>query len=290
MTGSVDWAGRRVWITGASSGIGEALSRELAGRGAALILSGRRTEALDRLSAELGGDTLVLPFEATDYGALPDVVARAEVWRGGVDMLVNNAGVSQRSLAVDTAFEVYRELMEIDYFAPLRLTQLVLPGMIARRSGHLVAISSVAGRIGTPLRTGYCGAKHACIGYFDALRAELETSAGLNVTTVMPGYIRTSVSTNALTGDGSALGTTDGNIADGMGPQECARRIVDGLSSRAREIVVAGEQETLALRLRAGDPERLFDILAAEGGRLMAARGGTGVNATLAGDLISAER
>lgn len=285
--GASDWKGLKVWITGASSGIGEALAREAAARGAALILSGRRVEALNRVAQDIGGDTLVLPFEATDYDALPEVMEAALAWRGGIDLLINNAGVSQRSLAVDTRFEVYRDLMEIDFFAPLRLTQLVLPDMIARGGGHIAVISSVAGKVGTPLRTGYSAAKHACIGYFDALRAELEAACGIRVTTIMPGYVQTNVSANALTGDGSPLGTTDGNIAAGIDPAVAARAIVEGLAAGAREIVIAGEQESQALTLRANAPELLFDILSGEGARLMAARGDDGPNATLSADLVT---
>lgn len=281
----MDWNGRTVWITGASSGIGEALAREAGSHGANLILSGRRTEALERVAQEVGGPSLVLPFEATDYDALPDVVKAAHDWRGGIDFLINNAGVSQRSLAVDTDFTVYRELMEIDFFAPLRLTQLVLPGMISRGRGHLVVISSVAGKVGTPLRTGYSAAKHACVGYFDALRAELEASCGIGVSVVLPGYVKTNVSANALTADGSPLGSTDGNIADGLDPAAVARTIIDGVSDGRREIVVAGATETLALTLRAQDPETLFAALAEEGSRLMAARGSPTPNATLTVDL-----
>ena len=282
----MSFEGRTVWITGASSGIGEALAREVSRRGARLILSGRREAALAALANELNGDCLGLPFEATDYDALPGVVQAAEAWSGGLDLLVNNAGVSQRSLAVDTDFEVYRRLMEIDYFAPLRLTQLVLPGMMARRSGHLAVVSSVAGKIGTPLRTGYSGAKHACIGYFDALRAELEASCGIRVTTIMPGYVNTGVSANALTGDGSALGATDDNIAAGLDPADVACAIADGLSAGSREILVAGAQESQGVRLRAEAPEMLFDLLAAEGARLMALRDAGERVASLKGDTL----
>lgn len=282
----MSFEGRAVWITGASSGIGEALARELVRRGARLILSGRREGALAVLADELGGDCKVLPFEATDYDALPGVVQAAEAWRGGIDLLINNAGVSQRSLAVDTDFDVYRRLMEIDYFAPLRLTQLVLPGMMARGRGHLAVVSSVAGKIGTPLRTGYSGAKHACIGYFDALRAELETSCGIRVTTILPGYVNTAVSANALTGDGSTLGRTDDNIAGGLDPADVAVAVADGLAAGAREILVAGPQESQGVRLRAEAPEMLFDLLAAEGARLMALRQAGERVVSLKGDVL----
>jgi len=152
----MDFEGKTAWVTGASSGIGEALALGLAQRGARLILSGRRVEALEAVAARLDAESLVLPFETTDMDALPGVVARAIAWRADVDMLINNAGISQRSLALDTDFSVYRTIMEVDYFAPVRLTQLLLPHMVARGSGHLSVVSSVAGKVGVPLRTGYC--------------------------------------------------------------------------------------------------------------------------------------
>ena len=269
---------RTIWITGASSGIGEALATAFAAEGASLILSGRRRDALDALAGRLPAQSLVLPFEATDPDALPEAVETAWAWPGGVDMLVNNAGVSQRSLAIDTVPEVYRTLIEVDLLAPILLTQLVLPKMAGRGSGHIVAISSVAGRVGTALRTGYCAAKHGLIGYMDALRAETE-AYGIRVTNVLPGSIRTNVAANALQADGSRRGQSDANIEAGMDPAECARRILDGLDAGAREIVVADGVEAGAALLRFQDPERLFDLTAREGARLAEEReagGGAG--------------
>ena len=262
------FAGRVVWITGASSGIGAALAEGFAAEGAALILSGRRRAALE----EIGGDSLVLPFEATDGSALPQVVEAAWGWRGGVDILVNNAGVSQRSLAIDTDFGVYRTLIETDLLAPIALTQAILPLMAARGEGHIVAISSVAGRLGPVLRTGYAAAKHGLIGYCDALRAEVETAYGIKVTTILPGSVRTRVAANALEGDGSPRGVSDANIDAGMEPAECARRILDAVAAGTRELIVAEGAEAFAAALRVQDPERLFDLLAAEGKRLAEAR------------------
>ena len=194
----MEFAGKTAWVTGASSGIGEALSRALAERGASVVLSGRRADALDRLAAEIGPAALPLPFEATDYAALPGAVRRAIAWRGGVDLLVNNAGVSQRSLALDTEFDAYRKIMEIDYFAPLRLTQLALPHMVERRSGHIAVVSSLAGKVGVPLRTGYSSAKFAIVGYFEALRSEIETAYDVGVTIILPGSVKTNVAVNAF--------------------------------------------------------------------------------------------
>ena len=265
-------AAKVAWVTGASSGIGEALARALVAEGWSVILSGRREDALRAVAEAVGGETLILPFEATDYEALSGVVESATAWRGRIDLLVNNAGISQRSLGLDTGFEVYRRLMEVDFFAPLRLTQLVLPGMVERGSGAIVAISSLAGRIGSPLRTGYCAAKHALLGYFEALRAEVETAYGVKVLSVMPGSVRTAVAANALLGDGEVRGVSDANIDNGMDPAEVARLILEAMKAGRRELIVAEGAELNAAQLRLADPERLWDGLAREGARLAAAR------------------
>lgn len=268
----MDFGNKTVWITGASSGIGEALARGLAKRGARIILSGRRVDALERVAKSLSAETLVLPFEATDYDALPAVVAKAEGWKGGVDLLINNAGVSQRSLALDTTFDVYRTLMEVDFFAPLRLTQLVLPGMVARKSGAIAVVSSVAGKVGAPIRTGYCAAKHACVGYFEALRAEVEIAYGITVHVILPGSVKTGVSVNSLTGDGTRRGKNDVNIENGMEPDRAAEIILDGIAAGAHDIPVAEGMELMALQLRAQNPEALYGFTAQEGARLAQAR------------------
>ncbi len=264
--------GRTVWVTGASSGIGEALAREIAKRGGRLVLSGRRADALARLAGEIGGESLVLPFEATDFSALPDIARRALDWRGGVDVLINNAGVSQRSLAIDTEFSVYRQLMEIDFMAPLRLTQLVLPHMVERRSGRIAIVSSAAGKIGVPLRTGYSAAKFACVGYFEALRAEVETAYGIGVTVILPGSIRTNIAINALDARGASRGASDANIDNGIPAPRAADIILDGLAAGAREIVVAEGRELAALQARNANPEAVFAVLAEEGRKLAAQR------------------
>lgn len=267
------YQGKVAWVTGASSGIGEALAHALSARGAAVIVSGRRREALDALCARLSGPGLVLPFEATDLDALPGVVERALAWRG-VDLLINNAGVTQRSLALDTGFDVYRRLMEVDYFAPLRLTQLVLPHMVAKRSGHLSVVSSIAGKVGVPLRTGYCAAKHACVGYFDALRAEVEEAYGVGVSVILPGAVATPVAFNALVGDGSCYDRADPMIDGGMEPSAAADIILDAIAEGRREIPVGRGGELELLKNRAEQPELLFATTARIGAELAAARNG----------------
>jgi short-subunit dehydrogenase len=276
MERDMEFAGRTVWITGASSGIGAALAVACGAAGAHVILSGRRADALGGVASALSPDNLVLPFEATDTEGLPAIVAAAWDWRGGIDLLVNNAGVSQRSLAVDTDMAVYRRIMEVDFFAPLALTQRLLPRMVARKAGHIAAVSSVAGKIGVPLRTGYSAAKHALIGYCDALRGELELAYGIGVTTILPGSVRTQVATNALQGDGTVRGVSDEVIDNGMEPAEAARQVLEGLRAGAREILIAQGAEAVAAQMRAQNPEMLFAAMAREGARLAEARAKAG--------------
>lgn len=253
--------GQTWWITGASSGIGEALAEALAGRGAALILSGRNVSALEAVAAKCG-ETLVLPFEAADFDAIPGLAEQAWAWRDRVDGLINNAGISQRSLAVDTSLDVYRRMIDVDLLGPIALTQAVLPRMVEAGGGRIAATSSVAGMAGVPLRTAYCAAKHGLIGYHDAVRAET-AHLGIHVHVVCPGSIRTNVSTNALTADGSTRGVSDAAIDSGMDPAEAARRILAGIEADTPEIIIAdGAEADLACLARPNAPA-IFDRMAA---------------------------
>lgn len=248
-----------VWITGASSGIGAALARAYAKAGAALILSGRRRDALEAVARDCGAhvQTLILPFEALDFETLPSFVAQALAWKNRIDILVNNAGISQRSLAVDTDFSVYKQIVDVDLMAPIRLSQLVLPHMLAQQSGHLVQIASIAGKVGVPLRTAYCAAKHGLIGYSDALRAEV-AALGVKVTVVTPGYVRTNIAMNALTADGERQGHSDDHIDAGLDPDDVAQTIVAAVAHGTPEVAMGGRQELLAVKLRRFLPNFLF--------------------------------
>ncbi|WP_341708102.1 SDR family NAD(P)-dependent oxidoreductase [Halopseudomonas sp.] len=277
----MSYASKVVWITGASSGIGEALAKAMLEQGAEVILSGRRADALQALAAVAPERTLVLPFETTDYDRLPALVEQAWGWRGRIDLLVNNAGISQRSLALDTSLQVYRQLMEVDYLAPVALTQLLLPRLVEQGSGQLAVVSSVAGKVGAPLRTGYCGAKHAVVGYFEALRAEVEQAYGIGVSIILPGSVRTAIATNALEGAGNARGRSDANIENGIDPDDAARTILDGLSTGQHDIIVAEGMELMALQMRASDPERTFAFTAAEGAKLAQQRAELGAGASI---------
>ncbi|TNE61883.1 MAG: SDR family oxidoreductase [Alphaproteobacteria bacterium] len=258
--------GKVIWITGASSGIGEAVAYEFAARGAALILSARRPDELARVKdacvakGAAAEDVLVLPLDVTDEAAMPARVAEAQAFKGRIDMLFNNAGISQRSLCIDTDMATYRRLFEVDVFGQIALTKLVLPIMIAQKSGHLAVTASVAGKIGVGKRTGYCAAKHAMMGFFDALRAEVSKD-GIRVTTITPGFIRTNISVNALKGDGSEFGETDKNIAGGMDVTECARVIMKGFDKGKREIAVGDGAEMKALWVKRFFPNLIFKMV-----------------------------
>ena len=257
----MSFKGQTAWITGASSGIGAALARALAAQGARLVLSGRKVAALEAVAAECGGDYLILPFETTDIAALPAAVEQAWNWSGGVDLLVNNAGISQRSLAVETGYAVYEQIVNVDLLAPIALTQAILPRMVARGSGRLAYISSIAGKVGVPMRTAYCAAKFGIAGYADALRAEV-AHLGLQVHNIYPGSVRTDVSRNALTADGSARGVSDKAIENGIDPDVAAQAMLDAMARDEREIIVAvgGEQQMGELRRT---PDALLDQVAA---------------------------
>lgn len=257
-----DIAGKTVWITGASAGIGKGLALALAAQGARLVLSGRNRAALEEVAGECPG-SLVEAFETTDLDALPAIVTRVEQATGGIDWLVNNAGISQRSLALDTDFGVYRTIMEVDFFAPLRLTQLVLPAMVARGSGRIINNASVAGKVGSPLRTGYCAAKHALVGWSDALRAEI-AQYGVQVHVLTPGFVATGIGRNALRGDGSQKGDGDDPVDGGISIHEAAQQIIAGITGNVPEIPVGreGAAEMQLLGLKRQDPAACFQLMA----------------------------
>ncbi len=251
--------GKTAWITGASSGIGAALAREWASRGAHIVLSGRDEGRLAKVAGDLPTETLVLPFDVRDDAAMRAATDKAIGWKG-VDIFAANAGISQRSAAIDTDMKVYREIIDIDLTAQIAATQALLPHVAGRGSGQLLFISSVAGKVGVPMRTAYCAAKFGLIGYADALRAELSQS-GVSVHVVCPGSVTTDVSRNALTADGSRRGQSDKAIENGIPPAEAARRIVDAVEANQREIIIAEGLEEAIGELRR-TPDQLLDQVA----------------------------
>lgn len=255
-------SGKAVWITGASSGIGAALARAYAKRGCRLILSGRNQDALNAVAAQCATEHLILPFDTSDFAAARAAADQAWDWSGGIDVLVNNAGISQRSLAVDTDFAVYQRMIDIDLLGPIALTQALLKRMVARKSGQIVMISSLAGKTGSPLRSAYCAAKHGLIGYADSLRIELSPH-NISVIGVTPGSIRTDVSRNAITADGGRRGVSDEAIDTGIDPDEFAELMLAAIDAGQREVAIArhGMEQMIAEMRRT--PEEMFDRMIA---------------------------
>lgn len=251
-----------VWITGASSGIGEALAYEFARQGARLVLSARRTDALEAVRKQCANPQqhLVLPLDMSDSAALPAAVQQVLATLGRIDVLINNAGISQRSLVQDTALAVDRRIMEVDFFGPVALTKAVLPQMLAQRSGQLVAVSSVVGLVATPYRSAYAAAKHAIIGFYDALRAEV-FAAGIGVSVILPGYVRSNVSLSALTGDGSTHGVVDPGQTTAMPADVFARKAVAALARRENRILIAGARERFGVLLSRLSPNLLARVI-----------------------------
>lgn len=234
--------GKVAWVTGASSGIGEALAKALSAAGAQLILSARRETELERvLMACTGSDRhSILPFDLLQFDgdALVDQ-ALAQVEQ--IDLLIHCGGISQRGTVAETALDVDRQIMEINYFSTVKLTKAVLPSMLARQSGHIVVISSLSGKLSTPRRSAYAASKHALHGFFESLRTEVYTD-NVQVTMVCPGYVKTNLSLHALTGDGTSHGQLDPTQAKGMTPEALATRILQAIEKNEAEVLVGGTE------------------------------------------------
>ena len=237
-----------VWITGASSGIGEALTYEMAKTGAKLILSARRKKELERVKgnceATAQPNIRILPLDVTETSTLGLHTEAAIQLFGHVDVLVNNSGISQRSFVKDTLLEVDRKLMEVNYFGAITLTKLLLPHFMKRKSGHYVTVTSVTGRFGTPYRSGYAASKHALHGFFDSLRAELyyDLKDAIKVTMICPGFIHTPITLSAVTGDGSPLGKMDEAQYKGKPAEWCARKIIQAIKKEKEEVYIGGKE------------------------------------------------
>ena len=248
----MDPKGRVVWITGASSGIGEALALAMARAGAKLILSARNEERLNAVCAEckeLGAEAQVLPLDLAGHESLPARAKDAEKIFGTVEILINNGGVGQRATALATAPAVEKRIWDVNFFGAVVLTKAVLPSMVERRSGQIVVISSTLGKFGAKTRSSYSATKHALHGYFDSLRAELHEQ-GIVVTLICPGYVRTNISLTALEADGSAHGELDPGQATGLSAEACAEKILKAVKKNRSEVMIGGWLEVSAVFLK----------------------------------------
>ncbi len=240
----MDYKNKVVWITGASSGIGEAIAIEAAKQGARLVLSARREEELRRVAqaTQLTEDQyLIMPIDMLLHDNFEKLTKDVIAKFGQIDFLFNNAGVSSRQLAAETPVEVDKRIMDINYFGSIALTKQVIPYMIQRKSGHIVVTSSVVGYFSTPMRSAYAASKHALHGFYNSLRDEVYTE-NIGVTILCPGYIRTEISVNALTADGEKFNKMSVKQANGMEPAELAKRVLKKLKRNRRSINIGGSE------------------------------------------------
>ena len=242
----------KVWITGASSGMGEACAYLYASRGDSVVVTSNEKERLDEVVAKclsLGAaGALALPFDLQDSEGIADLARQAWEAFGGLDVMYCNAGISQRTTVEDTSMEMVRKIMEINYFAPVAMAKAILPRMLEAGGGHIAATTSIAGRFGFPLRCAYSSSKHALYGFFETLRAEY-CSRGIVVTLVCPGRVRTNISLYALDKGGKAHGKMDPGQAGGLGVDAAAKKIVRAIDKGRREVLV-GRKELIMVYIK----------------------------------------
>lgn len=251
-----------VWITGASSGIGEALAQVFANLGAKVVLSARRSEELERVRQQLNHpeNHLCVAFDVTQADQAQYAVEQVIEKFQRIDYLINNAGLSQRALIADTTIDTERRIMEIDYFAQISLTKSVLPYFENQGSGHVIFISSVAGLLGTQYRASYSAAKGAIHMWANSLRAEY-AEKGLNVSVVFPGFVKTNVSFNALNGAGQAQAHQDEAIENGLEADDFAQKVVKAVLSNKEYIVIGGLKEKLGVAISRVSPKLMYKMI-----------------------------
>ncbi|MFZ9969758.1 MAG: SDR family oxidoreductase [Bacteroidia bacterium] len=255
----------RVWITGASSGIGRALALEYAKQGFDLIVSARNESALESLKQACApAEVAVIPLDLSSPESIAAAATQA-LALGPIDILINNGGISQRSKAEETGLELDRRIMEINYFGQIQVTKAVLPSMLERGQGIIAVTTSLTGKWGFYLRSAYAASKHALHGFFDSLRMEVE-DRGIQITLITPGFIATEISVHALGSDGKPSGEMDNNQAQGLPVGECARRMIAGIAAGKREFGVGG-RELMGLWLRRFAPALFARLLKKQSAR-----------------------
>jgi len=252
-----------VEVSGDSSGIGRALAIELSRHGAFILLSARSIDKLKETQSQLADpqQSGIVALDMSLPEQIAEVTEQVKHQHKQIDILINNAGISQRSLTVDTEMDVYHRLMNINYFGVIQMSKILLPDMIKRGSGQIVTITSVNGKLGSYMKSGYAGSKHALHGFFDSLRAEIDGS-GVDITLITPGYVQSNISMNALTKDGTPQQSMDSNTAKGIPAEVFAKRAVKQIAKSKAEIIIAGGIETLGLYMKRFWPGMLRKLTA----------------------------
>ena len=256
-----DFKNKIIWLTGASSGIGKAVMNEFLTKGAFVIISSRKEDVLNEIKNQspYAQQLFVQKLDLADQTNYKEITKNLISKFNKIDYLINNGGISQRSEAATTSLEVDKKIMEVNYFGNIALTKAVLPFMQKQKSGHIITISSIAGKFGFFLRSAYSASKHALHGFYESLRLEEEKN-NINVTIICPGKIRTNISVNALSGDGSSHASMDDNQANGMSAEECARQILKAISKNKKEVLI-GNKEIKAVTLKRLFPKLFYKII-----------------------------
>jgi short-subunit dehydrogenase len=239
--------GKVVWITGASSGIGEALVSEFAESGAKLIISSNDPAGLERVKKACGSQSAMItcaPFDLSDTSGIEKLVEKQISEAGQIDYLLNIGGISQRSKIDETPLWIDRKIFEINFFGTISLTKAVLPYMIKQKSGHILATSSISGRFGFPYRSAYSASKQALHGFFETLYLENKIN-NIRASVIIPGRVRTKISFHALDNEGREHGKLDDGLAKGLSPEKAAKIIIRGILKDKREILVGGSELTM---------------------------------------------
>lgn len=258
----MEYKSKTVWITGASSGIGRALAKRFSEEKANLVLSSRNISELENLKSELkkyNNKVIIEVLDLTKQETFGVIVDRVIAEFGAIDLLINNGGISQRSLVEETALIVDRKLMEVNFFGTVALTKAVLPHMLKQGGGQIAVVTSVVGKFGFPLRSAYSASKHALQGFFDTLRAETQ-DRGIKVSIIIPGRIKTNISVEAIVADGSTHGKMDAGQEKGMGVEEAAEKMFEGLRKEKKEILV-GRKELIMVMIRRFFPFYYYKIV-----------------------------
>ena len=258
---TLDWARQRVWITGATSGLGRALALTLGQQGTSLVLSGRNADALTALASELGplreGQTVdAVAFDLAEKQNYQTLVTSTVAKTGRIDIMVHNAGLSQKGFFRETEAEVEETLWRVNYQSTVELTKALLPYMIEWGGGQIVVVGSIAGRYGAPYLTTYSATKHALYGFYESLRYEVEQH-GVSVLMVTPGFIKTDIARKALNERGEAALQDSKAQANGIPPAQAAQKMVKAMSKKKNGTLYIGKLELLFLPISQLSP-RLF--------------------------------
>ncbi len=259
----MNFTDKNIWITGASSGIGKALAIELSKYNPTLILSSRNNEELlktKEICEQNGAKCFIQLLDLSKVNEIPTIAETIINKFKTIDILINNGGISQRSLTEETSIKIDRKIMEINFFGNIALTKAVLPNMIKNKSGQIVTVSSIVGKFGFPLRSAYSASKHALHGFYESLRAEVEKKYNIKVNIIIPGRINTNISYNSIQKDGTKYNKMDEGQKNGIPAEKCAQKLIKAIIKNKKETLI-GRKELLMVHIRTFFPRIFYNIV-----------------------------